>query len=233
MEAKVDTDNRHTSPDQTIIRVLLADRHQVVRYGIREELAKTDDMSVVGEATDGHEAIQLVRQLQPDVLILDAYLPAVSGVQVIRQLKNQFAKTKTKYSHTYFPAILVLSAYSDRQYVWSLLTAGVKGYLLKTETLPTIVAGIRQVACGQSVLSTPIQTLLVDLIPKLNQELSSSELKVLALLAQGLSNKEIAQLLEISEGTVKIHLNNTYRKVPLIRSRAEAVAWARINRIVD
>lgn len=214
-----------------IIRILVADKHQVVRTGILREVAKYDDMGVVGETADGYEALQLARQLQPDVVILDVRLTGLNGVQVTRLLNR--ITWKTAESTTLSPAVLVFSTYSDKQYVWSLLAVGAKGYLLKSDPPQELIRGIRQLAAGQTILSLPIQTTLIEMVPKLNQELSDSEMKVLQLLAHGLTNREIAQNLKITEGTVKTHLNNTYRKVPWIRTRAEAIAWAWINRIVS
>lgn len=214
-----------------IIRILVADKHQVVRNGILQEVAKYDDMWVVGETADGYEALQLARQLQPDVVILDVRLTGLNGVQVT-QLLNRIT-WKTAESTTKSPAVLVFSTYNDKQYIWSLLAVGARGYLLKSEPPQELIKGIRQVAAGQTILSLPIQTTLVEMVPKLNQELSDSETKVVQLLAHGLTNCEIAQNLKITEGTVKTHLNNTYRKVPWIRTRAEAIAWAWINRIVS
>jgi DNA-binding NarL/FixJ family response regulator len=205
--------------------VLIVDRHQIVRQGLAREIAKTADLRVVAEASDGYEAVALARRLQPDVIVMDAYLPGLSGVQVIRQLRQQSEPPVQ-------PAILVLSAYGDKQYVWSMLASGAMGYLLKDETMARIIAAIRQVAGGQAVLSAAVQTTLVETIRELNEELSAAEVKVLTLVAKGMSNKEIAGALAIAEGTVRIHLNNLYRKVPLIRTRAEATAWAWINRIV-
>ncbi len=216
---------------ERIIRILVADKHPLVRNGVVQEVTRCEDMGVVGETADGYEALQLARQLQPDVVILDVRLTGLNGVQLTRLLSR--ITWKTADSTPSSPAVLVFSTYSDKQYIWSLLAVGARGYLLKSDPLQELIKGIRQVAAGQTVLSLPVQTALVEMIPKLNQELSDSEMKVLQLLAQGLTNREIAQNLAITEGTVKTHLNNTYRKVPWIRTRAEAIAWAWINRIVS
>ncbi|MCL4263617.1 MAG: response regulator transcription factor [Anaerolineae bacterium] len=219
---------REAAPTKT--RVVIADIHAVVRQGICQELAHHADMEVVGETADGYETLALTSQHQPDVVILDIRLLGLDAVEVTRRLQKMSWSSPSGRSHA--AAVLVFSAYNDKQYIWSLLAAGARGYLLKNEPLEQLVDGIRQVAGGQTILSQSVQTTVVEMIPRLNQELSDSEAKVLQLLAHGLSNREIAYELHITEGTVKAHLNNTYRKIPWIRTRAEAIAWAWINRLV-
>lgn len=215
---------------KTEIRVLLVDSHQIVRKGICQEIEKQLDMVVVGETGNGYQALELVKQLAVDVIILDVHLSGLDGVKLAHTL-NELASNTAQPSLT--PAILIFTSYNDKQYVWSFLATGARGYLLKNEPLDCLLTGIRQVMAGQTVLSQTIQTNLVELIPSLNQELSKGELKVIQLLARGLTNQEIAQFLHISENTVKSHLNNTYRKIPWIRNRAEAISWAWINRVVS
>lgn len=211
------------------IRVLVADLHQVVRNGICREVARYDDMIIVGDTADGYEALELARQLQPDVVVLDVKLAGLDGVEVTRCLQE--ITWQSPQGVTRSPAVLIFSAYNDKQYIWSLLAVGARGYLLKSDPPEHLINGIRRVAARQTILSQSVQTGMIELIPRLNQALSDSETKVLQLLARGLSNREIAQELNITEGTVKVHLNNTYRKIPWIRTRAEAIAWAWINRI--
>ncbi len=211
----------------TKTRIIIADIHAVVRRGISEEIGRQVDMAVVGETADGYETLALASLHRPDVVILDIKLLGLDAVAVTRRLQKM--SEAGGYGRV---AILVFSAYSDRQYVWSLLAAGARGYLLKNEPLDQLVTGIRQVAAGNTVLSQSVQTTVVEMIPRLNQELSHNEARVLQLLAHGLSNREIATEMQITEGTVKAHLNNTYRKIPWIRTRAEAIAWAWINRLV-
>lgn len=212
------------------MRVLLADMHQVVRNGIRQEIENQADMIVVGETADGCEVVNLAQRLRPDVIILDVKLSGQNGVSATRCL-NEIVEGKGEMPN-WTPAVIVFTAYNDKQYVWSLLAAGAKGYLLKSEPLEQLVAGIRQVIAGQTVLSQAVQTNMIELIPNLNQRLSDAEIQVVQLLARGGSNYKIAQNLHIAESTVRSHLNNIYRKIPWIRTRAEAVTWAWINRIV-
>ncbi|NJN54173.1 MAG: response regulator transcription factor [Anaerolineae bacterium] len=201
-----------------------------MRKGIRQEVTHHADMEVVADTADGYETLELVRQLQPDVVILDIKLARLDAVEVTRALQE--ITWQTPHCPTRCTSVLVFSAYGDTQYIWSLLAAGARGYLLKNEPPEQLIEGIRCVAAKQTVLSQSVQTRMIELIPRLNQELSDSEARVLQLLAHGMSNREIANELHITEGTVKAHLNNTYRKIPWIRTRAEAIAWAWINRIV-
>lgn len=214
---------------ESVIHVVLADTHQIIRDGLRHEIGKHDDIGVVGETSDGYEVIQLAEQLCPDVVVLDVNLGYLSGIQVARHI-NQI---KQEGPQAMPPHVLAFSSYNDKQYIWGMLAAGVKGYLLKSDPLETVVLGIRAVAEGQTVLNQQVQNALLRLIPELHQDLSQSEINILQLLAHGLSNEQIAKDLKITEGTVKTHLHNTYRKIPWVRTRAEAAAWAWINRIVS
>ena len=215
-----------TASTQSKIRILIADMHHIIHQGIRNEIESQRDMYVVAETVDGCEALNLARKLKPDIIVLDVKLARLSGVKVTRQINENWDSTKP------IPKTIVFSSYDDTHYVWSLLAAGAKGYLLKSDPPGNLIGAIRQVKSGQTVLSQTVQTNLVKAIPHINRDLSEGELKVMQLLAYGQSNQEIAQNLNISVGTVKSHLNNTYRKIPWIRSRAEAVAWAWINHIV-
>lgn len=212
------------------IRVLVADEYAIVRRGLVQEIAQQPDMCLVGEATNGPDALQMAQTIPADVLLLDTRLPGLNGVQIARQLlRPPFRPDKGGGSR---PQLLVFTVYRDRQYVWSLLAAGVRGYLLKDEPLPVVMDAIRLLAQGHTALSLPIQTMLVELIPALNQTLSQREVAILRLLAQGKSHQEIAESLAITEKTVRNHLHNAYRKVPTVKSQAEAIAWTWINRLV-
>ena len=203
------------------IRVVVADDHHVVRTGIIYELGRQEDIDVVGEANDGEGAIQIVERVRPNVLVLDVNLGQMSGLEVAERLS----------AHTGLN-ILILSAFCDREYVSNLFAAGAKGYLLKDESPRRIVEGVRQVARGEPALSLDIQKLLLTRHEVRHHELSSRELEVLRLLARGYTNDEIAQELVIAIGTVKNHITNIYRRLPDVRTRAEAVVWAWENRIV-
>jgi DNA-binding NarL/FixJ family response regulator len=129
--------------------------------------------------------------------------------------------------------VLILSAYCESEYVYSLFAAGAKGYLLKDEAPERIVTGIRQVMRGEPALSLPVQRVLLTRKSKPEHDLSARELEVLRMIAKGNTNEEIAEALVIAIGTVKNHVMNIYKKLPNVRTRSEAVAWAWENRIVE
>lgn len=202
------------------IRVLLADDHTLVREGIRERLSRAEDMTVVGEAADGRTALQMALQLQPDVLLLDMEMPGLTGVEVARHLASKALPIR----------VLALSAYDDEAYIAELLESGAAGYLTKEEPLRTIEEAIRGVAAGQDGwLSRSVAAKVMRLrhqrsTPK-TSPLSERETEVLARVAEGLTNQEVAKVLFVSENTIRNHLANIYSKLA-VRNRAEAVVWA-------
>jgi len=222
-----------TLPTKKNIRVILADDHHVVRSGIRAEIERHPDIEVIGEASNGQEAISLVQQLHPDVLVLDINMPELSGVGVTEMISNSEIPATMRESHHWPPHILILSAYCEPEYVYNLFAAGAKGYLLKDEPPHKIVSGIRQIVRGEPALSLPVQKVLLTRQAKFDHELSSRELEVLRMMAKGHTNEEIAEGLVIAIGTVKNHVTNIYRKLPNVRTRSEAVAWAWEHRIVE
>jgi DNA-binding NarL/FixJ family response regulator len=166
------------------IRVLLADDHHVVRSGVRNILERYADIEVVGEAADGHEVVALAQQWQPDVIVLDINLPGLSGPAVTEMLSQTPPPSPLRGS-CWPPHILILSAYCEPEYVYSLFAAGAKGYLLKDESPERIVTGIRQVMNGEPALSLPVQKVLLVRQSKFDHELSSREIEVLRLVAKG------------------------------------------------
>ena len=200
------------------IRVVLADDHPLFRAGVRLLLERAEGIAVVGEASNGVEAMEQVRDLQPDVLILDMEMPEMTGVEVARRLRATGAEVR----------ILVLSAYDDDEYVAELLANGAAGYLTKEEVPERIVVAVRGVARGkegwlsQSVAQKAFQRRTAE---PAEQPLSPREYEVLRLIADGLDNAAIAEQLFISENTVKNHVTNIFAKLD-VRTRAEAVAWA-------
>jgi DNA-binding NarL/FixJ family response regulator len=221
-----------TSPEKTI-RVVLADDHHVVRSGIRSELERHADIQVVGEAADGNEALALVSRVRPHVLLLDINMPGLPGTAVTEQLSQMPDPQRGEAPSFWPPHVLILSAYCEPEYVYNLFAAGAKGYLLKDEAPERIVAGIRQVMRGEPALSLPVQRVLLTRKSKPEHDLSARELEVLRLIAKGNTNEEIAEVLVIAIGTVKNHVMNIYKKLPNVRTRSEAVAWAWENRIVE
>ncbi len=212
------------------IRIVLADDHPAFREGVAGRLNREPGMQVVAEAVNGEGALQLVRAQDPDVLVLDLEMPGINGVEVTRRLFQEQARTQ----------VLVLSAYEDEDYIFSVLDAGAAGYLTKQEPLATIVEAVRGIAVGESGwLSRRIAALFVksnrsgnrasnDLLHKLSER----EREVLQRIAAGDSNMEIAHKLFISDSTVKKHANSVYEKLD-VATRAQTIAWVWRNGLAE
>ncbi len=201
-----------------MIRVLLADDHNVVRKGIREFLCEEADMDVVGEARNGEEAVDLALALQPNVVVMDIAMPVLSGVEATRQIRAQAPHIR----------VLVLTAYDDDPYIDALLDAGASSYVLKTAESRDIVRAVRTTAAGQPALDPAVAARLIARAtrPTANSDtLTERELGVLQLAARGLTNKQIGSDLGISDRTVQNHLANTFAKLG-VSSRTEAVTAA-------
>jgi len=205
------------------VRVLVVDDHEVVRRGTRELLDRADGIDVVGEAQDGAEALAQARRLRPDVVLMDYSMPSVNGVEATRAIKSELPGT----------AVLALSAYDDEPYVVALLEAGAAGYLLKNVRGAQLIAAVRAVREGESVLDQAMeQTVLRRLAGRREapsappaEHLTPREVEVLRLAARGLSNKEIARRLVISPKTAANHVEHIYAKIDA-SSRAAAGLFA-------
>ena len=204
------------------IRVLLADDHPPLRAGIRQRLEREADLVVVGEAGDGAETLRLAEETRPHVLVLDMQMPRLSGLEVMRKLQEADRAVR----------VLALTAHAEEHYVTALLDRGAAGYLLKHESLDTIVSAVRGVAAGEEGwLSRSAAAAIVKQrrgsqpLGDPASQLSPRERQVLVLLGRGLSNQQIAERLFVSESTVKKHVNNIYGKLE-VGSRGAAVAWA-------
>ena len=213
------------------IRVLLADDHPPLRAGMKARLEVEEDITVVGEAGNGRDALFLAREHEPNVLVLDMEMPDMTGLDVANQLKEDGSLIR----------ILVLSAHEDPEYIIRMVEGGtVAGYLTKNESLDTIVAAVRGVARGEEGwLSREVAAALMKQKRGRGQEIDESldqlsrrELEVLQLIAQGLNNIQIGEELYIAESTVKKHVSNIYTKLEL-NSRAEVTAWAWKNGVID
>jgi DNA-binding NarL/FixJ family response regulator len=206
------------------IKILIADDHAVVREGTRQILEKEADFDVVAEACDGEETVQIVRQSDVDVAIVDISMPKMDGIEATRQIKQLSPST----------AVLILSAYDDDQFVFSLLEAGAAGYLLKSIRGKDLIEAIRRVYAGESVLHPAIARKVLNRfapVPGANQTqrspevLSHREMEVLKVASKGLSNQEIAEKLSLSLRTVQAHLGHIFNKLQ-VSSRTEAVVYA-------
>ena len=212
------------------IQILLADQDNLSRRKFYHELNTQPDIQVLAETGSGYHVMVLLEILEPDIILLDLNLMGISGIEVVRSLCDKRFEHSGQQKHA--PHVIVITDYQDRQYILSFLSAGVKGYLLKSEPVEAILAGIRQVAVGHVALSQSVQSEMVYLIPEITRTLTKKESELITLLAHGLSDDDIAQQLQISVSAVRSHLQNIYRKIPWIRNRSEIVAWAWINRLV-
>jgi NarL family two-component system response regulator LiaR len=205
------------------IKVLLADDHVVVREGIRELIQDEDDMVVVGEAGNGEEAVEMVSQLTPDVVLMDIAMPKLNGIEATRQIKALHPSV----------SILILTAYDSEEFVFALIEAGAAGYLLKNVRGREVLNSIRAVHDGESVLHPAVTEKLLSRLqfeagkkakPEKVEVLSQRELEVLNLGMEGLSNKEVAKELSLGIRTVQTHWRNIFNKLG-VSSRTEAVIY--------
>jgi DNA-binding NarL/FixJ family response regulator len=206
------------------VKVVIADDQALVRGGFRMILDAKEDMEVAGEAADGAEAIALVAEHQPDVVLMDVRMPNVDGIEATRRIVASGSPAR----------IIVLTTHDIDEYVFAALRAGASGFLLKDVRPPELVEGIRVVARGDALLAASVTRRLLDSfaavlpdhepMPDLD-ELTGREREVLRLVALALSNAEIAQRLVLTEATVKTHVSSVLRKLEL-RDRVQAVVYA-------
>jgi DNA-binding NarL/FixJ family response regulator len=200
-------------------RILLADDHPVVRSGIRNLIERDPDLLVIGEAGSGKEALRLVKELAPDVLLLDMEMPDISGNDVALQLSREKSPVR----------ILALSAHADRQYIKELLSSGASGYLIKEEVPDTIIEAIKGIARGeQGWVSRTVAAQMSQMVQGEEtgfESLTPREKEVLMRVAEGKTNQEIGFDLGISEKTVEKHLEGVFSKLE-VNSRVEAAVMA-------
>jgi two-component system, NarL family, response regulator len=210
-----------STPETKVIRVLIADDHPVVREGLATILKSEKDIKVVAEAADGKETCELYNKLAPDVLLLDLRMPEKDGLEVITELMSH-GEPK--------PRIIVMTTYESEGDVRRALKAGAKGYLLKGADRHQIREAVRKVAAGRALLQPEIASKLADSMAR--PELSERELQVLQYMAHGRSNKEIGQVLYISENTVKGHVKSILKKLDAL-GRTEAIAIANRRGMIE
>jgi DNA-binding NarL/FixJ family response regulator len=215
-------------------KILITDDEELVRTGFRMILEAQDDFEVLGEASNGSEAVEMTRSLQPDVILMDIHMPGMDGLEATKQIVDDERTPESR--------VLILTTFDQDESVYKALRAGASGFLLKRTPAATLVEGIRVIAGGDALLAPSVTRRLIDQFahsPEPNKPvaealkvLSERELEVLTLVAKGLSNGECAEQLFLSEGTVKTHVKRIYTKLDL-RDRTQAVIFAYQTGMVD
>ncbi|MFQ5435555.1 MAG: response regulator [Anaerolineae bacterium] len=212
-----------------VIRLLLADDHNVLRQGMAQVIESQPDMIVVAQAGNGQDAVTLTEQHKPDVILMDINMPQMDGVEASRQITARYPET----------GIIILTMYRRDDYVFEAIKAGASGYLLKEVELDELLAAIRSVAKGEAVIDSAIAgRVLAELrrpskhTTKTEPDLSERDLEIVQLLAQGLKNQEIADRLTISEKTVRNRLSLIFRRLHL-ENRTQAVLYAMRKGLVN
>jgi DNA-binding NarL/FixJ family response regulator len=220
------------SPDQAL-RILIVDDHALFRRGLQMVLKQEPDIDVVGEAGDGHEAVEKAQELMPDVILMDVRMPRRSGIEATQQIKDLLPHVK----------ILMLTISDEEADLYDAIKAGASGYLLKEISIDEVADAIRSVWAGQSRISPSMAAKLLTEFAAMSKRaeerqqlpaprLTDREMEVLKLVAQGLNNRDIAKELFISENTVKNHIRNILEKLHL-HSRMEAVVYAVREKLLE
>jgi two-component system response regulator NreC len=206
------------------IRILIVDNHGILRQGIQDLIEKHSDMEVAGQADNGLTAVELARQLQPDIVLMDVTMPVLNGIQATRQIKSELPDVK----------VLALSVHAKREFVLDMVRAGVSGYMLKECVFDDLVYDIKVIVAGQSYLSPQIASIVMDGITKDNifgtaagnrQVLSAKENQILQLLTEGISAKQIASELGLSVKTVEANRRHIMKKTE-VDNLADLIKYA-------
>ena len=207
-----------------MIRLLLVDDQQMFRQGLASLLSLEDDLTVVGQAGDGQEALMLAEQLQPDIVLMDVRMPVYDSVAATREIHQRYPWIQ----------VLVLTTFDEDEYIWQSLQAGALGYILKSATSKQVAAAIRTLSQGYSQLGPTItpkvfaQISSMTPISKPNHQFSEREMDVLRLLGQGKTNQEIAQMLHLTHGTVKNYISRILSELK-VGDQTLAALWAKQN----
>ena len=214
---------------RTKIKILLADDHRIVREGIRALLEKSDLLEVIAEAENGREAVQLAKELCPDVILMDIAMPLLNGLEATHQIKRDCPEIK----------VLALSVHDDEEYIRQMLASGAMGYITKYAATDELVQAVVTVYQGEMVLSPAITRLVVedylrwaDIQQDSPDKLTPREREVLQLIAEGHKNKEISDILKISIKTVKAHRNNLMQKLDL-HTQGDLIRYAIQKKIIE
>jgi DNA-binding NarL/FixJ family response regulator len=203
------------------ITILIVDDHPVVREGIGAMLKREADFKIVGEASNGAEAVKKARELLPDVILMDLRMPEMDGVEAITRIKEATPDIK----------FIILTTYSDDEYIFKGIAAGARAYLLKDAPRDELFKAIRAVSRGESLIQPVVASRILDKLAELSRKgpaaetLSDREIEVLNLMAKGVSNKDIADQLSITQSTVKTHITSIFQKLN-VTTRTEAVTTA-------
>lgn len=211
------------------IKVMIADDHALIREGIKQILELENDISVIGQASNGEEAFNMATELNPEVILLDINMPRLNGIETLRKFKDLGIKSK----------VIILTIHEDKEYILKTLKLGANGYILKDSSADVLIEGIRSVYKGEKYIQPSVAELVNESssydeycntsLVKINS-LTKREYEVLILIAEGLNNKDIAERLYISEKTVKNHVSNIFKKLDL-NDRVQAAIFAYKNNI--
>ncbi|MTI68806.1 MAG: response regulator transcription factor [Firmicutes bacterium] len=211
------------------IKVLIADDHSLMRQGLKQILELEDKIDVIGQASDGKEALNKTISMKPDVILLDINMPEITGIEVLRRLKDIGTDSK----------IIMLTIHDDREYLYETVNIGADGYVLKDSDSDTLIKAIKDVNEGETYIQPNLASLLVrkystkedNKKEKTKKDLlTRREYEVIGLIAEGMNNREIAEKLFISEKTVKNHVSNIFKKIQ-VSDRVQAAIFAYKNNI--